>query len=145
MGHKLSNTSKERLETCHPDLILITETAIKACPVDFGVAQGHRSVEQQYEYFLQGKSRIDGKTKKGKHNYNPSMAEDIYAYVNGKAVWGGASMIFVAAYFTATADRLYDEGKITHKIRWGGNWDIDGEILTDQSFDDQPHLELYKP
>lgn len=27
-------------------------------------------------------------------------------------------------------------------LRWGGNWNMDAEILTDQSFDDFPHWEL---
>ena len=27
-------------------------------------------------------------------------------------------------------------------IRWGGNWDRDNEILSDQKFDDCPHFEL---
>jgi hypothetical protein len=27
-------------------------------------------------------------------------------------------------------------------LRWGGNWDMDAEILTDQNFDDYPHVEI---
>jgi len=41
----------------------------------------------------------------------------------------------------ATAERLYNEGKITHKLRWGGDWDSD-KVFDDQNFDDLPHFEL---
>ena len=41
-------------------------------------------------------------------------------------------------------DDLYDQGVITHKLRWGGDWDKDGST-TDQNLNDLPHFELYKP
>ena len=34
------------------------------------------------------------------------------------------------------------EGKITHKLRWGGNWNGDGLIVEGQSLVDLPHFEL---
>ena len=33
------------------------------------------------------------------------------------------------------------DSKITHKIRWGGDWDSDGEIK-DNNFDDLVHIEI---
>jgi hypothetical protein len=36
------------------------------------------------------------------------------------------------------------EGLIQHKVRWGGNWDRDGD-LADNTLYDRPHLEIYKP
>ena len=47
-------------------------------------------------------------------------------------------------HINGVAEMLYKQGGITHKLRWGGNWDMDGEILIDQSFDDRPHVELIK-
>jgi peptidoglycan L-alanyl-D-glutamate endopeptidase CwlK len=38
---------------------------------------------------------------------------------------------------------LLVEGKISHAIRWGGDWDSD-DIFDDQNFDDLPHFELVK-
>jgi hypothetical protein len=37
---------------------------------------------------------------------------------------------------------LYEQEKITSKLKWGANWDMDGEIITDQGFMDLPHFEL---
>ena len=48
----------------------------------------------------------------------------------------------IAGVVMSTAKRLKNEGKVTHGIRWGGNWDMDGQIITDQTFNDLPHVEL---
>jgi peptidoglycan L-alanyl-D-glutamate endopeptidase CwlK len=120
-------------------------SAIIISDIDFGIAEGHRSIELQQQYFNEGKSKIDGITRKGKHNYTPSLAVDIYAYVNNKAVWDKETISYLAGIIQACAVILFKEGKINHIIRWGGNWDMDGEILYDQSFDDRPHFELIKP
>ena len=96
---------------------------------------------QQFR-FDQGKSKIDGVNKKGKHNYCPSRAVDIYAYYDGKAQYDITHMSYLAGVIIGVAKILYDDGEIDHEIRWGGNWDSDGKILIDQSFDDTPHFEL---
>lgn len=142
---QFGETSQARLKTCHNDLQLIMNEAIKYSNVDFGIAEGHRSIELQQKYFKEGKSKVDGIKVKGKHNYNPSLAADIYLWINGKASWNAETLTYVAGFIEATARQLYRNGNIEHLIRWGGNWDKDGEILSDQSFDDRPHFELYLP
>jgi peptidoglycan L-alanyl-D-glutamate endopeptidase CwlK len=141
----LGSISKKRLASCHPDLIKIVETAIKITNVDFGISEGHRSIELQQKYYQEGKSLIDGITKKGKHNYSPSLAIDYYPWVNGEISWSVESLSYLAGIFHAVAEMLFAAGEITHKLRWGGNWDMDGEILTDQTLDDRPHMELVNP
>ncbi len=39
------------------------------------------------------------------------------------------------------AQKLKDEGKMTHAIRYGGDWDRDFDI-TDNKFQDLVHFEL---
>ncbi len=143
MNH-FSHTSEKRLATCHIDLQLIFTTAIVICPIDFGIAEGHRSVSLQLKYFNEGKSKIDGISRKGKHNYIPSLATDIYLWINGKTSYDKESLSYVMGFINGVAEMLLAQGKITHRLRWGGNWDMDGEILHDQSFDDRPHCELIK-
>lgn len=140
--NKFSTKSKERLSTCHPDLRKIMNKAIKWSVIDFGIAEGHRSIKDQQKYFKEGKSKIDGINKKGKHNYDPSEAVDIFAYYSGKAQWDRASLSYIAGIIQAAAIVLLKRKKITHKVRWGGNWDGDGIILLDQVFDDGPHHEI---
>lgn len=139
---KFSRKSKEKLKTCDSDLQKIMNRVIEISNVDFGISEGHRSLERQFELFEQGKSKIDGVNKKGKHNYSPSQAVDIYAYYDGKARYDISHMSYLAGLVIAVAEEMYNNYQVTKKIRWGGNWDSDGKILIDQNFDDTPHFEL---
>lgn len=147
--YKFGKNSLEKLKTAHEDLQKIMFLAIKRSKIDFGISEGHRSIERQFSLFQQGKSKIDGKTKKGKHNYMPSRAVDIYAYhpvseVRKRMAFDYKTLCYIAGVIDSCALELLRKGEITHKIRWGGNWDLDGELITDQKFDDLPHFELIK-
>lgn len=139
---RFGKTSLDRLYTCHIDLQTIAQKAITVSHVDFGIAEGVRSIVRQQELFKEGKSKVDGIKKKGKHNYIPSMAFDVYAYIYGQASWNKEHLCYIGGVITSVANELYKEGKISHRIRWGGNWDGDGEIISDQNFMDLPHFEL---
>ena len=143
--YNFSKTSENRLNTCHKDLILIMTEAISVSDVDFGISEGHRSIEDQQKYFREGKSKIDGVTQKGKHNYIPSLAADIYPFFDNKANWDNETLSYLAGIIHGVSEMLFKQGKTTHKIRWGGNWNSNGTILYDQSFDDRPHFELCEP
>ena len=69
---------------------------------------------------------------------------DIYPYFDNGAKWDNEHLSYLAGLIHGVTEMLLVEGKITHKIRWGGNWDMDGVILIDQTFDDRPHFELIK-
>lgn len=147
MSYTFGSNSLEKVNTCHEDLQKILKLAISRSNVDFGVTEGHRSLERQKQLFDEGKSKIDGITQKGKHNYKPSLAADIYIYhpdleTRRKLAYHRESLSYVAGIINSCANELFDEGKISHHIRWGANWDSDGVIDLDQSFDDYPHFEL---
>lgn len=158
MPNGYSKTSAQRLSTCHNDLQLIFNEVIKCSPIDLGIAQGERTIELQQQYYNEGKSKINPKKyatveqllKVAKHIVDgvirkKAMAVDIYAYIKGKgASWDKAHLCLIAGVVYTVSNKLFKEGKITHKIRWGGNWDGDGEIISDQSFQDLPHFELIK-
>ena len=82
--YQFGKRSREKLAQCHADLQLIATESLKVSSIDFGVSEGHRSIEKQQEYFNSGKSKVDGIKIKGKHNYQPSLAIDIYAYIPSK-------------------------------------------------------------
>lgn len=135
--------SKTKLASCHKDLQIIAEESLKVSMIDFGISEGHRSLEKQLEYFNTGKSKIDGIKIKGKHNFIPSMAFDFYAYIEGKPKlsFDNFHLIYLGGVITATANRLLNEGRITHKVRWGANFNQNNEIL-EENFDDAVHIEL---
>jgi peptidoglycan L-alanyl-D-glutamate endopeptidase CwlK len=141
---KLGARSITNLANVHEDLRLIVEEAIKVSQVDFTITEGYRTIERQKELFDAGKSKIDGVTRKGKHNHFPSMAVDFIAYVPGKKklAYDQTHLIYLVGVFTTVGELLYQQGKISHKVRSGANWDRDGELLYDQKFWDMPHIEL---
>ena len=163
MAHKLSQKGKEIYNTLHGDLQLIIDWTLKHVAIDITLTEGHRPVEKQFEYYKKGREQdaqgdwkivnkakvityIDGHKKKGNHNYKPSRAFDFCVYVSGKGhlSWNKTHISYVAGAMVSKAEELYEKGKISHKLRWGYNWDRDGD-LSDNTFVDMPHIELYKP
>ena len=147
MPFKFGTRSSQNLDTCHKDLQKIMKLAISRTQVDFGISEGYRSVERQKQLFDEGKSKIDGINQKGKHNYNPSLAVDIYAYhpdleTRRKLAYDRMTLAYIGGIVDACAAELLEKGETSHTIRWGANWDSDGVIDYDQSFDDFPHFEL---
>lgn len=144
--YKFGSKSISNLNTIHVDLQVILKEVIKI--YDFSILEGHRTLETQQEYYKEGKSTLDGINKKSKHQSYPSLAVDIMPYKKGTNAFSGLEkdarrFCYLMGLVQATAIKLYKEGIISHKIRWGGDWDSD-DIYTDQTFDDLPHIELIK-
>ena len=162
LPHSLGNKSKLQYDTLHPDLQLIVDAALEYCVVDFSINEGHRPVKKQLEYFKKGRefkngrwevvnkkaiiTNVDGHYIKGKHNYLPSLALDFKAYVPEKPelTWDSVHLTYIGATMVMIAEVLFKDGEIEHKLRWGGNWDKDGD-LADNKLYDRPHVELYTP
>ena len=142
MGYIFSKSSLKELDSCHPDLKLIACTALQSSQVDFKITEGHRTRERQNELYKEGLTTIDGIKKKGKHNYSPSRAFDIAVVTGSQLSWDRGSLIFLAGVILSVGSSLYVTGAVSHKLRWGGNWDGDGIIIKDQNFIDLPHFEL---
>lgn len=142
MAYKLSKRSLNRLETCHPDLQTLVRHSIAISSVDFFVVGGHRSLEEQKRLYDEGKSKIDGISKLGNHNYDPSRAVDICAYINGRANWGQNYGCYLGGLVMGMAAHLLAMGQMSHLVRWGGNWKMDGRVIEGQTFIDLPHFEL---
>ena len=122
---RFGKTSRRRLKGVDVKLINVLNELIKI--MDVTIIEGLRSEERQKELLKQGKT----KTKFSKH-------------IKGKAV-------DLAPYPIDWKDRerfhymggmLRGIGKqLNTDVRWGGDWDSDGEIK-DNSFDDLVHVEL---
>ncbi len=119
MSYKFGSRSITKLKTAHPELQKIMEVAIQSSMVDFGISEGHRTLERQKKLFDEGKSRIDGISKKGKHNYNPSLAVDIYAYVEGHKdlAFDKVHLAYLGGHIMLVAKLLHESGQIEHKLR----------------------------
>lgn len=133
---KFSQASFSKLTTCHPDLQALCYEVIKY--FDCTVLQGYRNEADQEKAFAAGNTKLH--YPHGKHNHQPSMAVDLTPYPidfnNEKlALWFGG-------YVLGLAQKLKDEGKMTHSVRWGGAWNGLGDLNTPKMLNDLVHFEL---
>lgn len=133
--YNFSHKSLERIKTLHKDLQILLMELIEV--IDFSVLCGHRTKKEQDKAFAEGKTKL--KYPDGKHNAYPSLAVDIIPY---PVDWKDYKRIyFFSGIVKGIAYRLKEEGKITHSLRWGGDWDNDNDF-NDQTFNDLVHWEL---
>lgn len=123
---KFSKASSAKLATCHPDLQRLFNEVIKT--VDCTIICGARTLEDQQKAFKGGFSKLDGITKKSKHQISKeqplSLAVDCLPC---PISWSDAKGHTEFANFVLTKAK---ELGIT--ITWGGNW----------KFVDRPHFQL---
>lgn len=136
---RFSQRSLSNLSTCHPDLQTLFNEVIKT--FDCIVTEGHRGKEAQDKAYREGNSKVQ--FPNGKHNKSPSLAADVYPYEPKINVDFSDNQRFhyFAGYVMGIAQKLKEEGKITHTVRWGGDWDMDTQIK-DEKFRDTGHFEL---
>lgn len=130
MSYTFSKRSLDNLQNVDERLVRICNELIKR--IDFTVIEGHRSLDRQKELFDKGFSQIDGISKKGKHNYSPSLAIDIIPYEKGHNPFDGSEKSKEMFY------KLYEEfDKVAKELdinfEWGGNW---------KNFKDYPHYQV---
>lgn len=124
---RLSNTSKQRLTGVDSQLIAVIDSALTISLIDFGIPAdgGLRTAERQNELFEAGASKLDGYSKKSRHQ--SGNAFDVFAYVDGKASWDELHLTHIATAILSAASQL------GVPLRWGGHW---------RNFKDMPHFEL---
>ena len=129
--NKFSDKSQKCLNTCTPGLQRIFNEVLKI--QDCTILSGYRDKNHQDTYFEKGLSKLPW--PKSKHNHNPSKAIDAVAYIRKR----GASFNMKQCYYFAGIVKGV-ASSLGIKIRWGGDWDGDGDVL-DQSFNDLVHFE----
>ena len=146
--YRFGNGSKSKLETCHADLQMIANEAIKV--YDFSVIFGARTTEEQTKLYEEKKTTLDGVNRRSKHQVDESqplaMAMDLMPYKKGTNAFSGHEkdnrrFYTLMGIVKAVGAKLLEEGKITHELRFGLDWDGD-DTYRDQTFDDLPHVEL---
>lgn len=131
-----SQQSLLRLAECHPDLQRVFKTVIET--MDCTILVGHRGESDQNKAVAEGKSKL--KFPMSKHNSEPSMAVD--AAPHPLPDWKNVNdFLYFGGYVMGVADLLYEQGMITHKIRFGGDWNKNGRV-SDNRFMDAVHFEI---
>lgn len=132
---KFSQSSFSKLSTCHQDLQVLFYEVIKS--FDCKILEGYRNQEDQDKALSKGTTQLSW--PHGKHNHQPSMAVDVAPY---PVDWNNTDRFyFFAGYVLGIAQKLKDEGKMSHIVRYGGDWNGNKNI-DDENFKDLVHFEL---
>lgn len=136
--YKYGSRSRGVYATLHSELQLLMREVLRTR--DHSLIDGYRTNERQAEMVRLKLTKVG--PGQSKHNLIPSEAVDAIPYPFRQRDWKDRDKFHLwAGYMLAVADRLYLEGKMTRRVRWGGDWDKDWET-SDNEFDDFPHLEL---
>lgn len=141
MAFKLGSKSLANLVGVHPDLVKVVKRAIELTPVDFTVFEGVRTLARQKQLL----ARKATKTLRSRHipqsnKCNLGCAVDLVPLKDGKVTWANKD---IKPLYLPMRKAVLDAAKeLGVSIRWGGDWDMDGE-WTDEKFFDGPHFELY--
>ena len=154
--YKYSNHSLKQVGKVHPYLRQILNEVLETD--DFKVLQGGRTEKEQNQLFIAGFSKL--RPPNGKHLIQSDgycYAVDIVPFINGIQLATDPESFNATkqAQFAWFLRRVQDVGESyldmikfnggdKWKLRLGINWDGDGEILSDQKFDDWFHVELIK-
>ena len=126
--YKFSKRSLNNLATAEEKLQVLFNEVIKE--VDCTVIYGHRTPEEQFELFKQGREKkdgwwvkvgktvtnLDGSIKKSKHNYFPSKAVDVVPF---PLDWNNIeSFKNLAVIIKKKAKELNID------VEWGGDWQM---------------------
>ena len=134
---RFGTRSRERRDTCHPDLILILDASI--VDYDYMVLEGHRLTKKQQGYYAIGRTveldrgiitNKDGIIKLSRHQSDPSTAVDCVPWFadSPHIRWDDiAAFKAIAQVIMKAAERL------GIPLSWGGGW---------KSPVDYPHFQL---
>lgn len=132
---KFSEISKQRLITCHPELVRLFNEVVKY--YDCTILQGSRADAEQRKAFQEGNSKLDGVNKKSKHQVDKehpfSRAADV---APAPLDWKDKERFY---HFAGMVQGIAQMLNIN--IIWGGDWDNDNDFR-DNKFNDLVHFEL---
>lgn len=126
--YKFSKRSLNNLATAEEKLQLLFNEVIKE--IDCTVIYGHRTPEEQFELFKQGREKkdgwwvkvgktvtnLDGSIKKSKHNYFPSKAVDVVPF---PLDWNNIESFKNLAVIIKKKAKELNIG-----VEWGGDWQM---------------------
>ena len=135
--YRLGKNSRKELATCTDNIQRVLNAAISLGLMDFSVVEGARPQYEQDRYFKLGKSKVQWPNSK--HNVikegELSKAADVVPWINGKSSYRKSHCCYLAGLIISIGMSM------GIRLRWGGNWDMDGEPITDQEFQDLVHFE----
>lgn len=128
---ELDTKSLNRLNGVDKRLVDLTKQVAKITPIRFQITEGYRDRMRQKELYAEGKSKIDGEIKLGKHQLGKAV--DIVCCKEGYKE-PLRDIYIVVGLFIAVAKQL------NIKIRVGALWD--NNSTKDNNFIDAFHIQV---
>lgn len=126
---KFGKRSLDNLRGVHPDLVKVVYRALELSPIDFTITEGLRTVARQKELVAKGLS----KTMNSRH-----ITGHAVDFVPLPVDWNN-----VEPFITVAKCFLQASKELGIPIRWGGDWNMNGD-WKDEKFRDLPHAELLR-
>lgn len=138
MSNSWSQKSYNAYITLDPDLRILCDSILPEH--DCSILWGYRSEDIQNDLYARGLSKL--KFPQSKHNKYFSEAVDLIPYAKGLDPYGDPRYVtYFCGMVLGHADRLYQNGKMAKRVRWGGNWST-SRANPFSSFFDAYHFEL---
>lgn len=149
-------SSLERQKLASDNTRRVQDRALSSGIMDMSLICTHRNEADQTEAYDNGYSKVQWPN--GKHNTLPAQAFDMYPYhprfklltgsdeqvrhIAHKMEWSYEKTSgFITAEFHRMAGVILNAANVEGvRLRWGGDWDSDGDT-TDQRFNDLGHFE----
>ena len=141
MSYKFGKRSLDNLNGVNPLLINVLNRALEISPVDFGIIQGKRSIDEQRKNVAKGVSQ----TMNSRHLEECSIDENV-CYGNAVDILPTAikpGMNWDLKYFMPVLKAIKQAGdELGVELRFGVNWKNDPSLPIETKFIDAPHVEI---
>ncbi len=140
MDLKFGEASERNLEGVHPQLVAVVRKALSYGIIDFSVREGVRTLERQKILLGEGAT----KTLDSKHITQADgfgHAVDLYPSPIDMVKVNKGDCREIVRFGLIAGCMLRAAEEVGLKIRWGADWDSDGQVL-DHTFFDAPHFEI---
>ena len=135
-GHRFGERSLARLATVDARLAVLCHRAIQIVPYDLTVLCGRRTREEQAEALRTGHSKVAWPDSK----HNVLEPDDLAKAVDLAPYPIDWTDHYRFCHLAGVMETLAVERDIP--LTWGGNWDGDGVLVTDQRLIDLPHFQV---
>lgn len=132
-----SKADEVKLSSCHPDLVRLMKYAREK--FEFMIIVGYRNEQDQNAAYNAKTTKL--KWPHSKHNHQPSLAVDIAPVKLDSNYKHWIDWKDVQLFITLSEHIFACAKELGIKIRWGGDFNMDGNITTTDAWD-KPHYEL---
>ena len=135
--YTFSAKSREHLLNARGGLRSVMNLALGRGVIDFAIIESIRDQGEQNRLYALDRSKVQWPDSKQNVRDPDELcrALDAVPFVDGKVSWNHLHCCVLAGVILSAASA------VGVRVRWGGDWNMNGEPITDQEFQDLVHYE----